>query len=93
MYRRRAGIWTPQSNDDELTGADDGSLDLKLGAGAEAMTINAKLQGRWLSADCGDEAEGDDDAETRIATALTIRERNARLHLGFHCTSQRTTAT
>jgi septal ring-binding cell division protein DamX len=37
-----------------------GSLDLKLGAGAESMTINAKLQGRWLSADCGDEADDDE---------------------------------
>lgn len=37
-----------------------GSLDLKLGEGAEAMTIKAQLQGRWLSSDCGDEADNDD---------------------------------
>jgi hypothetical protein len=39
-----------------------GLLDLKLGACAEAMTIKAQLQGRWLSADCGDEAD-DDEAD------------------------------
>jgi hypothetical protein len=38
-----------------------GMMDLKLGAGAEAMTIRAQLQGKWLSTDCGDEA--DDEAE------------------------------
>ena len=39
-----------------------GSLDLKLGEGAQAMTIKAQLQGRWLSSDCGDEADEDQDA-------------------------------
>jgi hypothetical protein len=38
----------------------NGSLDLKLGEGTESMTIKAQLQGRWLSSDCGDEAESDD---------------------------------
>jgi hypothetical protein len=38
-----------------------GSLKLKLGEGTEAMTIDARLQGRWLSGDCGDEAEASDD--------------------------------
>jgi hypothetical protein len=38
-----------------------GLLDLKLGAGPEAMSIKAQLQGRWLGSDCGDEADGDDD--------------------------------
>lgn len=37
-----------------------GTLDLKLGEGADAMTIKARLQGRWLSSDCGDEADSDD---------------------------------
>jgi len=39
-----------------------GSLDLKLGEGAQAMTIKTQLQGRWLSSDCGDEADEDQDA-------------------------------
>ena len=37
-----------------------GTLDLKLGEGADAMTVKARLQGRWLSSDCGDEADDDD---------------------------------
>jgi len=40
-----------------------GTLDLTLGQGAEAMTIKAQMQGRWLSADCGDEAEDEDSAD------------------------------
>ena len=40
-----------------------GSLDLKLGEGAQAMTIKAQLQGRWLGSDCGDDADSDDDAD------------------------------
>ena len=39
-----------------------GSLDLKLGEGAQAMTIKAQLQGKWISSDCGDEADEDQDA-------------------------------
>jgi hypothetical protein len=41
-----------------------GSMNLKLGAGAEAMTIRAELQGRWLSSDCGEEAEDDDQDDS-----------------------------
>jgi len=37
-----------------------GVLDLKLGQGAESMTINAEMTGRWLGSDCGDEADADD---------------------------------
>lgn len=43
-----------------------GDLDLKVGEGAEVMTISAKLKGRWLGPDCGDEEdsdEGDDEDE------------------------------
>jgi Protein of unknown function (DUF3617) len=39
-----------------------GSLDLRYGDGTEAFTIKATLKGRWLGADCGDEAEDDSDA-------------------------------
>jgi hypothetical protein len=41
-----------------------GTLDLKLGEGADAMTIKARLQGRWLSSDCGDDADSDADADS-----------------------------
>lgn len=40
-----------------------GTLDLKLGEGADAMTVKARMQGKWLSADCGDEADSDDSDE------------------------------
>jgi hypothetical protein len=40
-----------------------GTLDLKLGEGADAMTVKARLQGRWLDSDCGDEADNDDPAQ------------------------------
>ena len=33
------------------------TLDLKMGAGANTMTIKGTMQGRWLSEDCGDEAD------------------------------------
>ena len=36
-----------------------GDLDLKVGEGSEVMTISAKLKGRWLGADCGDEDDSD----------------------------------
>lgn len=37
-----------------------GDLDLKVGEGAEVMTISGKIKGRWLGADCGDEDDSDD---------------------------------
>lgn len=37
-----------------------GDLQLKVGEGAEVMTISTKLQGRWLGPDCGDEDDSDD---------------------------------
>lgn len=37
-----------------------GDLDLKLGEGAEVMTISTKLKGRWLGPDCGDEEDSDE---------------------------------
>lgn len=37
-----------------------GDLDLKVGEGSEVMTITAKLKGRWLGADCGDEDDSDE---------------------------------
>lgn len=39
-----------------------GTLELKLGEGADAMTIKARMQGKWLGADCGDEAESDEES-------------------------------
>ena len=44
----------------------NGTIEMKVGEGAAAFTLNGKLSGRWLSADCGEEADdsGDyDDAE------------------------------
>lgn len=38
-----------------------GVIDLKLGEGPDAMIIEGQLKGRWLGADCGDEAEDDVD--------------------------------
>lgn len=38
-----------------------GVIDLKLGDGPDAMMIKGQLKGRWLGADCGDEAEDDVD--------------------------------
>src|SRR5690606_25687579 len=38
-----------------------GTLDLTIGEGADAFTLKGQLTGRWLGADCGDEAEDDDD--------------------------------
>ena len=37
-----------------------GVLDMSVGEGAEAMTIKADIKGRWLGADCGEEADEDD---------------------------------
>ena len=37
-----------------------GELNLKVGEGAEVMTIKGNIKGRWLGADCGD--EDDDEA-------------------------------
>lgn len=40
-----------------------GDLDLKVGEGSEVMSISAKLKGRWLGADCGDEDDGDGEED------------------------------
>ncbi|HWK75061.1 MAG TPA: DUF3617 domain-containing protein [Povalibacter sp.] len=43
-----------------------GTIDMKVGEGPDAFTVKGNLSGRWLSADCGEEADdsGDyDDAE------------------------------
>lgn len=40
----------------------NGTLDLKVGEGADAFTIKGQLSGRWLDADCGDEADDEDDS-------------------------------
>lgn len=40
----------------------NGTLDLKVGEGADAFTIKGQLSGRWLGADCGDEADDEDDS-------------------------------
>jgi hypothetical protein len=39
-----------------------GSLDLKYGEGAEVFTMKGTMKGRWLGADCGDEADDSDIA-------------------------------
>jgi Protein of unknown function (DUF3617) len=44
-----------------------GAMNLKLGEGAQTMTIRAQLQGRWLSSDCGEEAEDDDQENSADA--------------------------
>lgn len=37
-----------------------GELDLKVGEGDNIMTLNGKIKGRWLGADCGDEDDSND---------------------------------
>jgi hypothetical protein len=37
----------------------NGTIDMKVGQGPDAFTMKGKLSGRWLSADCGDEAADD----------------------------------
>ena len=37
-----------------------GDLDLKVGEGSNVMTLNGKIKGRWLGADCGDEDDSND---------------------------------
>lgn len=39
----------------------NGTLDLKIGEGPDAFTMNGKLNGRWLGADCGEYADDDYD--------------------------------
>ena len=41
-----------------------GSLDLKLGQGADSMTIKGQMKGRWLGADCGDEADDEESDDS-----------------------------
>lgn len=38
-----------------------GTLDLKIGEGADPFTLKGQLSGRWLGADCGDEADDSGD--------------------------------
>ncbi len=46
-----------------------GVMDISMGEGADALTYKANLSGRWLGADCGDEADDDsDDAEDKDDT-------------------------
>jgi hypothetical protein len=40
-----------------------GSMDFKMGDGADVFTVKGTLAGKWLSADCGDEADSVDDAD------------------------------
>jgi hypothetical protein len=39
----------------------NGTMDLQLGEGKDAMKIKSQLQGRWLGPDCGDEDEAEHD--------------------------------
>ena len=41
-----------------------GLLDMRAGDGKDAMTIKAQMKGRWLAADCGDEADSDDEDDS-----------------------------
>lgn len=45
-----------------------GVMDIKMGEGADALNLKANLSGRWLGADCGDEADSNnadaDDEES-----------------------------
>ena len=36
-------------------------IDLQVGEGKDPMRVKSELKGRWLGADCGDEAEDTDD--------------------------------
>ena len=42
-------------------------LDMKVGEGADVMSINGKIKGRWLGADCGDEDDDDNEDEDESA--------------------------
>src|SRR5687768_771588 len=44
-----------------------GDLDLKVGEGANTMTVTSKIKGRWLGADCGDEEDDNHDDEDETA--------------------------
>lgn len=39
----------------------NGTLDIKMSDGTETFTMKGTLSGRWVSADCGEEDEGDAD--------------------------------
>ncbi|MFL6577628.1 MAG: DUF3617 family protein [Povalibacter sp.] len=42
----------------------NGTIEMKVGEGSDAFVIKGSLNGKWLSADCGDEADSDSaDAE------------------------------
>lgn len=46
------------------TEAITGVLDMKIGQGAESMTISGQVKGRWLGSECGDAADDDEDEES-----------------------------
>ena len=52
-----------------------GSLDLKLGQGAESMTIKGQMKGRWIASDCGDEADDDEADDSGLADDTESDER------------------
>jgi len=45
----------------------NGTLDLQLGEGKNPMRVKSELKGRWLAADCGDEADDDADDDGNAA--------------------------
>jgi hypothetical protein len=45
-----------------------GDLDLKVGEGANVMSITSKIKGRWLGADCGDEDDDGNNDEDETDT-------------------------
>ncbi|MBB6092672.1 hypothetical protein HNQ60_001550 [Povalibacter uvarum] len=45
----------------------NGTLDIKMSDGTETFTMKGTLSGRWVSADCGDEDEGDVDQDEEPA--------------------------
>jgi hypothetical protein len=38
-----------------------GDMDVSVGDGSTTMTVKAKIKGRWLGADCGEEADDEDE--------------------------------
>jgi hypothetical protein len=40
-----------------------GVMDIKMGDGKDALNLKANLTGRWIGADCGDEADSDSDSD------------------------------
>lgn len=51
-----------------------GAMDIKMGEGSDALSFKADLSGRWLGADCGDEADDEADAQDDVDSAGEDKE-------------------